>query len=80
MDILLALLPWKIVWAAKLKRSEALGVAFAMSMGLLLVFHTIGGVSSVGANMSGSAGITAFVKVSQVPRMKSGDICKTHHL
>jgi len=35
MDILLALLPWKIVWAAKLKPSESFGVAIAMSMGLL---------------------------------------------
>ncbi len=35
MDIMLALLPWKIVWAAKLRRSESIGVAVAMSMGFL---------------------------------------------
>jgi len=35
MDFLLALLPWKIVWAAKLQRRERFGVCIAMSMGVL---------------------------------------------
>ncbi|KAK0647991.1 hypothetical protein B0T16DRAFT_455501 [Cercophora newfieldiana] len=33
-DIVLALLPWKIIWNAKIRRSEKLGALFAMSMGV----------------------------------------------
>ncbi|KAK0624389.1 hypothetical protein B0T14DRAFT_195843 [Immersiella caudata] len=33
-DIFLALLPWKIIWNAKIRRSEKLGALFAMSMGV----------------------------------------------
>ncbi|KAK2771248.1 hypothetical protein CKAH01_14397 [Colletotrichum kahawae] len=34
MDILLALLPWKLVWGLQMKLKEKIGVAVAMSMGL----------------------------------------------
>lgn len=34
-DVVLALLPWKIIWNAKIRRSEKLGALFAMSMGIL---------------------------------------------
>jgi hypothetical protein len=37
MDIILALLPWKLIWSLQMKRTEKLGVCFAMSMGLLYV-------------------------------------------
>ncbi|KAH8890712.1 hypothetical protein GQ53DRAFT_824435 [Thozetella sp. PMI_491] len=33
-DIVLALLPWKIIWTAKIRRNEKLGALFAMSMGV----------------------------------------------
>jgi len=34
-DIVLAILPWKIVWNVTINRKEKLGVLVAMSMGVL---------------------------------------------
>ncbi|KAM7183430.1 hypothetical protein V8F33_013601 [Rhypophila sp. PSN 637] len=33
-DVVLAMLPWNIIWRAKIRRSEKLGALFAMSMGV----------------------------------------------
>lgn len=42
MDMLLAPLPWKTIWKLQMKKKEKVAVAFAMSMGVLLVSpHTI---------------------------------------
>lgn len=43
MDLILALFPWTIVMKLRMTRSEKLGVAFAMSMGVLWValFHIL---------------------------------------
>jgi hypothetical protein len=35
MDFVLALLPWKVIWNLQMKRKEKVGVALAMSMGIL---------------------------------------------
>jgi hypothetical protein len=35
MDVLLAMLPWKIIWNLQMKRREKIGVGLAMSMGIL---------------------------------------------
>ena len=35
MDIILAMLPWKIIWSLPMKRSEKAGLALAMSVGVL---------------------------------------------
>ncbi len=35
MDIVLALLPWKIVWKVAIDKKEKIGALFAMSMGVL---------------------------------------------
>lgn len=35
MDATLALLPWTIIWTLQMKTNEKLGVAVAMSMGVL---------------------------------------------
>jgi hypothetical protein len=35
MDMMLALLPWSIVWKLQMKKKEKLGVALAMSLGIL---------------------------------------------
>lgn len=35
MDIVLALLPWKVIWGLKMCKKERLGVAVAMSLGVL---------------------------------------------
>ncbi|KAJ0143629.1 hypothetical protein CTA2_1251 [Colletotrichum tanaceti] len=35
MDIMLALLPWKLIWGLQMKTQEKIGVGIAMSMGLL---------------------------------------------
>ena len=34
-DFLLALLPWRLIWSLQMNKKEKLGVAIAMSMGLL---------------------------------------------
>lgn len=34
MDIILALLPWKILWGLQMRKKEKIGVAIAMSMGI----------------------------------------------
>ena len=35
MDIVLAILPWKIIWSLTMNRKEKAGVMVAMSMGVL---------------------------------------------
>jgi hypothetical protein len=35
MDIVLALLPWTVIWKLQMKTPEKIGVAVAMSMGVL---------------------------------------------
>ena len=35
MEFVLALLPWKIIWKLQMKKKEKIGVALAMSMGIL---------------------------------------------
>lgn len=35
MDVVLALLPWRIIWGLQMKKKEKFGVALAMSMGIL---------------------------------------------
>ena len=35
MDIVLALLPWTLVWGLQMKRKEKIGISLAMSMGVL---------------------------------------------
>lgn len=35
MDFILALLPWRIIWGLQMKKKEKVGVALAMSMGIL---------------------------------------------
>jgi rhodopsin domain-containing protein len=40
MDLLLALLPWKIVLGLQMKKKEKFGVAVAMSMSILLVIYS----------------------------------------
>ena len=37
MDLTLALLPWTLVWKLQMKPAEKVGVAIAMSMGVLYV-------------------------------------------
>ena len=35
MDFTLALLPWKLIWSLQMRKVEKLGIAIAMSMGIL---------------------------------------------
>lgn len=35
MDIVLALLPWKIIWSATINKKEKLGALIAMSAGVM---------------------------------------------
>ncbi len=38
MDIVLAIIPWKIVWNVAINKREKFGALVAMSMGVLCVF------------------------------------------
>jgi len=35
MDITLAMIPWKLIWGLQMRKKEKIGVAIAMSMGVL---------------------------------------------
>jgi len=35
MDVLLSMLPWKIIWHLRMTKKEKIGVLVAMSMGVL---------------------------------------------
>jgi len=35
MDVVLALLPWSVIWGLQMRKKEKIGVALAMSMGVL---------------------------------------------
>jgi len=37
MDIILALLPWTVIWKLSMRKMEKIGVAIGMSMGILSV-------------------------------------------
>ncbi|SPO06445.1 uncharacterized protein DNG_09135 [Cephalotrichum gorgonifer] len=54
MDIVLAMLPWTVIWGLQMKKKEKIGVAVAMSCGIF-------------------AGITAIVKTTKIPAMKSAN-------
>ncbi|KAE9366583.1 hypothetical protein N431DRAFT_495054 [Stipitochalara longipes BDJ] len=41
MDFTLALLPWKVIWPLQLKRVEKVGIAVAMSMGVLILVNAV---------------------------------------
>ncbi|KAK4149363.1 hypothetical protein C8A00DRAFT_47010 [Chaetomidium leptoderma] len=60
MDFVLALLPWKVIWKLQMKRKEKVGVALAMSMGILKLIRC-------------SAGGTAIVKTAVIPTLASSD-------
>lgn len=35
MDVILAFLPWKLIWSLRMKLKEKIGVVLAMSLGVL---------------------------------------------
>jgi hypothetical protein len=35
MDVILALLPWVVLWGLEMKKREKVGIALAMSMGIM---------------------------------------------
>jgi len=41
MDIVLALLPWAIIWKLTMRKMEKIGVAIGMSMGIVLVVSAL---------------------------------------
>lgn len=67
MDIALAMLPWKLIWGLNMKREEKIGVAFAMSCGILYVLAFL----PPGELLTNrySAGVTAIVKTTKIPAM-----------
>lgn len=81
MDIVLALLPWRVVWSLQMKKKEKFGIAVAMSMGLLYVSrHDLEEIFlvSLGAPLAdfsflASAGVTAMIKTAKIPSLATGD-------
>jgi hypothetical protein len=49
MDLTLAMLPWKVIWKLQMRRAEKMGIAVAMSMGVLYFSH-IGITSCINAD------------------------------
>lgn len=78
-DIVLAFLPWPILLRFHMYRGEKVGVAIAMSMGVLYVkspnprdHEKFAGALLIDVETH-SAGIAGFVKVSTINRMESKD-------
>jgi hypothetical protein len=79
MDIILSLLPWKVIWGLQMRTRERIGVCIAMSMGVLYVpdpiplYHKILYTANIYLN---SAGITGIVKSVYVARFDATDLSK----
>ncbi|ROT38186.1 hypothetical protein SODALDRAFT_324596 [Sodiomyces alkalinus F11] len=67
MDIVLALVPWILIWRLTLSKKEKFGMLVAMSMGILLLANKI----------PISAGIVSFVKISTLYAIEHADMIKT---
>ena len=50
MDLTLAMLPWKVIWKLQMRRAEKIGIAVAMSMGVLYFSSHIGITSRTDAD------------------------------
>lgn len=74
-DIVLAVLPWRIIWGMSMTTKEKLGVLCAMSMGVLYVLPhpTQSFTSSLTCYLSGSAGVTSFIKLTKLPSLSSDE-------
>ena len=81
MDIILALLPWTIIWKLTMRKMDKIGVAICMSMGIVLVVSTVHNPwkppsscqSLTNPLILSSAGIIGIVKTSKFPAMLSPD-------
>jgi len=79
MDFVLALLPWTVVWGLTMRKTEKIGVAVAMSMGVLYVpargsrRRSLPVVPCADKNRVPSAGVTGIIKTAKFPAMLSPD-------
>lgn len=73
-DVILALLPWGILFGMRqsLSNKERLGIALAMSMGVVYVFLLMLAINTRLADTSHSAGAASFVKMVMLPNL-TGD-------
>ena len=73
MDLCLALLPWTVIWNLQMKLKEKIGVAVAMSCGVLCVSKETPCIHAIHllTTISCSAAITAIVKTTKIPAMQS---------
>lgn len=77
MDITLSLLPWKLLWGLQMKKTEKIGVAIAMSMGILYVPALEPRISTRSfLQLHSSAGVTCIVKTTKLETMLSADMCR----
>jgi len=75
-DITLAMLPWKVLWGLEVKTGEKIGVALAMSMGVLYASTSDAPEITADRKTPSSAGIASIVKTTKYPLVKAGDPCK----
>lgn len=73
MDLTLAMLPWTVIWGLQMKVKEKIGVAIAMSCGVLygLLPTSPPTAHSVLTSSPHSAGVTAIIKTTKIPAMQS---------
>ncbi|KAH8881980.1 hypothetical protein GQ53DRAFT_734537 [Thozetella sp. PMI_491] len=82
MDILLALLPWKVIWKVAVNRKERLGLVVAMSMGVfagamsiskLIIIPSIGGpdiINTVNVMIFGVAEGAITIMATSIPILR----------
>jgi len=78
MDIVLAIIPWKIVWNVAINKREKFGALVAMSMGVLCVSRPVSHSFFAVADQfsSSSSGIIAFMKIISLKDI-SDSSCKS---
>ncbi len=76
MDILLAILPWKIVWKVAIHKREKFGALVAMSMGVLYVLFDSQLSTHTDRPLLSSSGIIAFMKIISLKDI-SDSSCKS---
>jgi len=75
MDLIFAIIPWKIIMRMQMETKEKVGVALAMSMGVLWVLHLLAMTLS---NFFFSAAAAAFIKCSSVPELAGRNFSRKH--
>jgi len=79
LDIILAILPWPLIWTLQMTKREKFGVALAMSMGFMCVVSKACAVGTRERLLTCllSAGIVTIVKTVQIAKLFAQDMCQS---